>query len=58
MPIPVSSRSKACVYGHSVNGIVRLNFAGAWMYVVSVVCYQVEVCINPYLANVENTVST
>ena len=46
MPIPVAARSKACVYGHSLAGIVRLNPAGAWMYVVSVVCCQVEACIN------------
>ena len=36
MPIPVAARSKACVYGHSLAGTVRLNPAGAWMYVMSV----------------------
>jgi len=43
MPIPVAARSKAEVYGRSPAAIVGSNPTGAWMFVVSVVCCQVEV---------------
>ena len=42
-PISVAARSKAWVYDRSLAGIVSSNPAGAWMSVLSVVCYQVEV---------------
>ena len=43
LPVPVAARSKAWVCGPSLAGIVGSNPAGAWMFVVSVVCCQVEV---------------
>ena len=39
----MAARSKAWVCGCSLAGIAGSNPAGAWMFVVSVVCYQEEV---------------
>jgi hypothetical protein len=43
-PIPVAARSKACVCGRSLAGIVGLNLAGGpgYLSLVSVVCCQVR----------------
>jgi hypothetical protein len=43
MPVPVAARSKACVCGRSLSVIAGSNPAWVWMFVVSVVCCQVEV---------------
>ena len=44
MPVPVAVLSKVQVCGRSPVGIVGSNpTGGAWMFVVSVVCCQVEV---------------
>jgi len=47
MPVPVAARSKACVCGRSLAGIVGSNPTGGHGYlsVVSVVCCQVEVSL-------------
>ena len=42
-PVPVSARAKAWVCGRSPAEIVSSNLTGAWMFVVSVVCCQVEI---------------
>ena len=45
LPVPVAARSKAWVCGRSPTEIVRSNPTGGmdvWMFVVSVVCCQVE----------------
>jgi len=42
-PVPVATRSKANVCGRSLPETVGSNAAGAWMFVVSVECCQVEV---------------
>jgi hypothetical protein len=39
----VAAQSKAQVCGRSPSEIVGLNPTGAWLFVVSVVCCQVEV---------------
>jgi hypothetical protein len=41
--VPVTARSKAYVCGRSPAGIVVRIPPGAWTFVVSVVCFQVEV---------------
>jgi hypothetical protein len=45
LSVPVAARSKAWVWGRSLAEIVGSNptGAGAWTYVVNVVCCQVEV---------------
>ena len=36
----MAARAKACVSGCSLAGTAGSNFVGAWMSVMSVVCYQ------------------
>ena len=43
VPVPVAAPSKAWVCGYWLLGIAGLNPAGAWMSLVSVVCYQVQI---------------
>ena len=43
VPVPVAARSKAQVYGRAPAEIVGSNPTGAWTFVVTVVCCQVEV---------------
>jgi hypothetical protein len=43
LPIPVAGLSKEWVCSRSLAGIAGSNPAGAWIYFVSVVCYQIDV---------------
>jgi len=45
-PVPVAVRSEAWVYGHSLFGIAGSNLAGRHecLFIVSLVCCQIEVC--------------
>jgi hypothetical protein len=43
LPVPVTARSKAYVYGHTPAAFVGSNPIGELMFVVCVVCCQVEV---------------
>jgi hypothetical protein len=43
MPIPLAARSQEWVCVHSLAGIVGSNPAGAWMSVVIIVRYKIEV---------------
>ena len=45
LPIPVAARSKAKVCGRLLHGIEGSHPAGDIVYLVSVVCYQVEVSV-------------
>ena len=40
--IPVAARFKSWVSGRSLAGIAGSNHAGGWVFVVSVVCCQME----------------
>jgi hypothetical protein len=42
-PVPVATRSRACVSGRSLARILGSNPAKAW--ILSVVCCQVEFCV-------------